>query len=214
MSQPQWFYSALAQVTAAIVGFIGGFLLLRLLELLREWRTLTERLEDRQARWSHAEFLERQYDQIHEAEIGPYKGERLKLSNDQSASWSDLYKAIQERELVKMPRELLWALATVTVIALVFALGPLLVLDAPSILERASWLGGLALALALIAFLLAATVRSRHKELHAYELHPHTQARLDDYEMWIEGMQEQERQQKERLEAERKTSSSTDAGPG
>ena len=44
MEQPQWFYSSLARVTAAIVGFVGGFLLVRLLEVMRDWSGLVDRL--------------------------------------------------------------------------------------------------------------------------------------------------------------------------
>lgn len=40
MADPSWFYSSLSQVTAAIVGFVGGFLILRLQQLMRDWRSL------------------------------------------------------------------------------------------------------------------------------------------------------------------------------
>jgi hypothetical protein len=38
IADPGWFYSSLAQVTAAIVGFLGGFVILRLLDFTKEWR--------------------------------------------------------------------------------------------------------------------------------------------------------------------------------
>lgn len=200
MEQPQWFYSSLAQVTAALVGFIGGFLLLRLLEVMREWKTLLDRLQDRQSKWSRAERLEWHYDQTHESKLGPYQGEKLRLNNDTSDSWSALYDTLQERSAAKMPVELLASLGAVTTIALVFGLGPLLALDHPSFSERMAWTGGLATGLSLVAVLLANAVRSRHKQLHSFKIYPHTQGHLDEYEAWIEGMVEQERWEKAQRE--------------
>lgn len=194
MSEPQWFYSSLAQVTAAIVGFVGGFLLLRLLEVMRDWGSLLDKLQHRQSQWSHAESQERQYDQIHPPKIGPFTGERLRLTNDESQAWDDLYGTIQERSLATMPRELLFSLAAVTLIAILFSLGPLLFLDHPDLLERSLWLTSLALSLATVAATVVLAVRRAYRKLHGYELYPHTKARLEDYELWIEGMQEREQE--------------------
>lgn len=195
MHEPQWFYSSLAQVTAAIVGFVGGFLLLRLLEVMREWSALTDRLRERQTRWSRASQRRDQYDQGRSPERGPFEGERLKLSYEESDAWSDLYQAIQEQRASKMPNELLWSLGLVTVVAFLFALGPLIALDAPGIVERAIWLAALAAALALLAALLRAAVSARYKTLRNLQLYPHTEARLEEYELWIEGIVEREQEE-------------------
>lgn len=196
MGQPQWFYSSLAQVTAAIVGFVGGFLLLRLLEVMRDWSALGDELRERQKRWSGADHRERAYDQAHELKLGPFTGERLKLSNDESDAWSDLYETIQAQRATKMPTDLLWSLGLVALIAFAFALGPLLALTHPSFWERLIWLAGLATALGALVALLRATVRARYKALQEVELYPHTQARLEDYELQIEGMLERDREEK------------------
>lgn len=201
MEQPQWFYSSLAQVTAAIVGFVGGFLLLRLLEVMREWSALSDRLGERQRRWSRAQHREDQYDQIHEMKTGPYKGERLRLANEVSDAWSDLYETIQEQRGAKMPSDLLWSLGLIVLVAYAFALGPLLALDHPGLVERGVWLGALATALALLAAFLRGAVRARYKTLRDFKLYPHAYARLEDYELWIEGMLE--REQEERVEREK-----------
>lgn len=194
MAQPEWFYSSLAQVTGAIVGFLGGFLLLRLLEVMREWQSLQERLGERQTRWSRAHSRERAYDQVHPPKLGPFTGERLKLSNDLSDAWSDLYEVIEERRRARLPADLLWSLALVTLIAFSFALGPLLALEEPSATERVLWLGTLGTALIGLATLLRAAVYNRYKALQGFKLYPRTVARLEDYELWVEGMQELEEQ--------------------
>jgi hypothetical protein len=200
VEQPQWFYSSLAQVTAAIVGFVGGFLLLRLLEVIRDWSGLVDRLRERQTRWARADHRERAYDQVHELKLGPFTGERLELSNDESETWSDLYETIQEQRATKMPTDLLWSLGLVTLIAFAFALGPLLALDHPSFYERLIWLAGLATALGALVALLRAAVRARYKALQEFELYPHTKARLEDYELQIEGMLERDREEKAQRE--------------
>ncbi len=42
---PQWFYSSVAQVSSAFVGFLGGFFILRLQTYSQEWRELRLEIE-------------------------------------------------------------------------------------------------------------------------------------------------------------------------
>ncbi len=140
-------------------------------------------------------YEERQYDHVHE-ELGPYTGERLRLSNQESVAWDEVHETIRERSLTRMPRELLFSLGVVTAIAIAFVLGPLLRLDDPSLSERLVWLLSLCVLLIAVAGSIALAVRRSYRDLHTYQLYPHTQARLEDYELWIEGMQERDEQEK------------------
>jgi hypothetical protein len=52
VTDPSWFYSSIAQSTAALVGFVGGFYIFRLQTYLSEWAAATRSLEALQQRWA------------------------------------------------------------------------------------------------------------------------------------------------------------------
>ena len=185
MNEPQWFFSSLAQVTAAIVGFLGGFLLLRLLEMMREWRTIEQRLRERQKVWSRAHWINEQMrDEDHK--LGPFTGERLQVSRNETHAWGDLYETIKEWQAIAIPREVKYALGGLMILALGGTLGPLLALRAPSLFTRTIWLGLWAVVFIALSLSIWVVLVRTEQEVKAFKLYDHTEGKLEDYELWVQ----------------------------
>jgi hypothetical protein len=96
-ADPSWFYSSLSQVTAAVVGFVGGFLVLLLQQQISAWRELLVQLETGQTRWWLTS------DTFHQ------KGQEEwipQLHVERQQRWAELTHALAEKERARMPLEL------------------------------------------------------------------------------------------------------------
>lgn len=178
MTEPAWFYSSLAQVSAAIVAFLGGFLLLRLQDYERSWQDILVRLNVNQARWTQDQNLQ----------------------PDASFSWNELVRAVEEQKQAAVPRHIFLSGACLAVLFLVGSVAPLYALGEPSLGAR-SWfllpVAGLVLAFVLIAYLRSRDTLAR---LKAFELWPRVDGAYIDWEMQNEAW----KSQKEWEEAERR----------
>lgn len=119
-----WFYSSFSQVTGAIVGFVGGFLILRLQTYITDWGQLLARLESGQTQWALTS------DRFHTVEGGEEWHPELSVEKNQH--WADLMRALRERDRARMPTELLAGGLLLLVLLVVGVLWPLMALDAPS----------------------------------------------------------------------------------
>lgn len=202
--EPEWFYSSLAQVVAALSGFIGGFLLLRLLDTMREWNGLKERLRQLQIAWNRAHHKNESYREQDERHFGPFTGERLEASQAETAAWGDLYQAIQDSRAAMMPGELTLAIVGVAFLALGGTLGPLFFLPAPAVGDKVPWLLAVGVVFAGLLGVVYRGARRALKDLKEFEkseLYSLTEWRLEDYELQIEGWRDRDEQ--ERLEKEK-----------
>jgi hypothetical protein len=125
MSQASGFYVAVAEVTAAVVGLLGGFLMQRVLSYVHEWQALRRQLEASQASWlRRKEEVGRATDRSGEA--------RRRSQSDVDWLWQELLEALEEKSGAAIPSELKLGAA---ILGLLFCLGtaaPLLLLGAPT----------------------------------------------------------------------------------
>jgi hypothetical protein len=121
-NDPAWFYSSLAQVTAAIVGFLGGFLIIRLTSLMSEWRTLMSRLETSQRAWVSVNQTIKRIRPTHPIDI----------EADRERLWYEVMGAVGEQNTARLPREMaVWGIA-LGILAASGIVWPLIALGAPT----------------------------------------------------------------------------------
>ncbi len=134
---PQWFYSSLAQVGSAFVGFLGGFFILRLQTYSQEWRDARLEINRLYSSWNSTQrTLEK---------LGSAAGERNVDAEQSLLARRDdvarqLAPLIDRRTNAAFPRELL-----VMAVLLVLLLGggvvaPLLALPRPAEAEKVIYL--------------------------------------------------------------------------
>ncbi len=134
---PQWFYSSLAQVGSAFVGFLGGFFILRLQTYSQEWRDVRLEINRLYSSWNSTQrTLEK---------LGSAAGERNVDAEQSLLARRDdvarqLAPLIDRRTNAAFPRELL-----VMAVLLVLLLGggvvaPLLALPRPAEAEKVIYL--------------------------------------------------------------------------
>lgn len=125
MPDPAWFYSSLSQVTAAMVGFIGGFVFLRLQHSITAWKEIGDALRETQMAWLKVRMSIRLREEASTAVPAELRAELRR-------AWVDLWYTAKTRELQKPPWELaLWALLLLALSA-VGIVRPLLDLSAPT----------------------------------------------------------------------------------
>lgn len=184
LNDAAWFYSSLAQVAAAVVAFLGGFLLLRLQDYERYWQDILARLKANQARWVQDQNIQ----------------------SDASFSWNELVRAVEEQKQAAVPHHIFWSGGCLGLLFLIGSVAPLFALGQPSNGAKSWFL--LPVATLVLAFVLIAYFRSRDKlaELKAFELWPRVEDELIEQEMQNEAWKarkewEEEEKQRKRLAA-------------
>jgi hypothetical protein len=164
-----WFYSSLAQVSAAIVGLLGGFLTLRLINYINEWRELKNRVGDLQPRWADARLVNRR----------PKAAPSHEQVFQETRLWQALKSAIAERDAAAMPREILLAGVVLGLLTGVGVIWPLYSLDAPSTGIQSQYLIPFTALLLAFGVLLYFLARQSLAELKGVELHPEVRRQLE-----------------------------------
>ena len=123
-SDPAWFYSSLSQVTAAVVGFMGGFVFLRLQDVMAMWRDLAFRQTARELDWLAAKRSIRKRKESSTAVPA-------ELETAERRAWVELWVTLKEREGIEMPRSLGLLGLLLTLLLGLGAVAPLLLLGAP-----------------------------------------------------------------------------------
>ena len=95
-AEPSWFYSSLAQVTAAIVGFLGGFIILRLLGFMSEWRETADGIRTTGAAWNAKRK------ELDRAEGDPNTTPAIESEIDRL--WGELVRLLTRRDAARFPR--------------------------------------------------------------------------------------------------------------
>jgi hypothetical protein len=141
-----WFYSSLAQSSAAIVGFLGGFYIYRLLSFMEEWEGRKDRLQSFQQRWasSHHEN-EAQWDEFtasgHTGPVANFPGWDAEITRRERDDWRQLRTALDEQRLARFPSELNVLALLLLALFLVGTVAPLAALEAPAAGEKAVYVG-------------------------------------------------------------------------
>ena len=111
-------------MTAAIVGFLGGFVILRLLDFMREWRgTADSIVTTRAAYYAKRSELER-------AEGNP--ATTPAIESDLDRLWGDLVRLLQRRDAAQFPRVVNRLTTGLLALMAVGIIWPLLALSGPS----------------------------------------------------------------------------------
>lgn len=187
---PEWFYSSLSQVTAALVGFIGGFVIIRLSQVVAEWRDVIARLKTREDEWVWARIYAAQVDATSVPDTGPYEGEQARAHHAVSRSWSALYEVIEEQRSARFPFELIVTAIFLIGFLFVGTVWPLSELEEPG--SKLRWLVPWSiLLLCLFAAVFGMTWRVLWK-LRATKLAVRTQTELEDYELQMEAWRDRE----------------------
>lgn len=190
MNDAAWFYSSLAQVSAAVVAFLGGFLLLRLQDYERYWQDVLVRLRMNQARWAQDRDLQ----------------------PNASFSWNELVRAVEEQKQASVPRHIFWSGGCLALLFITGSVAPLFALRAPSNPAKAWFL--LPVAALVLAFVVIAYVRSRKTlaELKAFKLWPLVDGAYIDWEMQNEAWAARREDEEEQRRRRQGTDASSDDG--
>ena len=191
MGQTAWFYSSLSQVTAAIVGFIGGFLILRLLNVMSEWRELQARLDRSQRAWQRAR-IKREATPIGEI-IGPLP----EAYQREDEAWDELYRAIKERNRTAFPKEFMLGGALLLGLLTVGTVAPLMALGFPNNRLQMVFLAPWSLLVLTFGVLIALRARGTLSQLESFPLLKSTEAELDDQELQEDAWRDREKEQQE-----------------
>jgi hypothetical protein len=177
-----WFYSSLAQVTAALVGLLGGFLTLRLLGYMNDWRQLEGRLKLLQNSWVLADLATENNSQL------KTPTEQADARREENRLWNELLFSIEERETAVVPREFLWGGLTLFLLLIAGVLLPLLLLDQPDVLEKSGLLALFAALVLLFSSFIYVGASSSLESLQREDvLWERTQGRYEDHQMTVEG---------------------------
>lgn len=186
-AESAWFYSSLSQVTAAIVGFVGAFLILRLQTHISDWNDLLVRLETGQTRWlltSDTFALD----------------SRFQL--EKGILWAELLRALEEQKRAKMPSEITWGGCLLLALLAMGTAWPLIALQAPDLARKLSFLvpwGVLVLVLVSVMYLRARSVLG---QLRRFELSGAAARQYEDYILQMEGLVAREEEERQGREAE------------
>lgn len=154
---PSWFYSSLAQSTAAIVGFVGAFLIFRIQDYTASWTRKRAELETLQRRWIPAQIIaeqqERVWDEAMEAQPETPRASIVdpRLESQRDATWRDLRPLLDDQIQAAFPTELVVITSLLGLLFVVGTLLPLLFLAAPANSDQAIWAAVVGLLLALTA---------------------------------------------------------------
>lgn len=193
--EPAWFFSSLAQVTAAIVAFLGGFLTLRLQDQVKEWRALRIGLVSTQRRWLGAKrAAERFWDQYAKTQgTGPIEGPTPELDRE-NETWASLVDLIEEQKQSTLPRFFSIGAVALSMLLVVGVVLPLLDLDAPSDRMQAAYLAIFLLPLVGFASATAFVARAELRAVRTLRLWDRVVAEYENYLANVEMWEQQEEQ--------------------
>jgi hypothetical protein len=169
-TEPQWFYSSLAQVSAGLVGFLGAFLLVRLSAYIAEWRTARTALLRLQREWSAAQR------ELKDCPPANAAAARMREAD----AWDDLRQADDERRGAHFPAELVGTLGILGLLLIVGALVPLLALPGPSTGEQVAYLVPVAALVVVAGAVMIAAAWRTYVAWRDTALWPPVAARIDE----------------------------------
>ena len=170
MSDAQWFYSSLAQVSAALIGLLGGFLLVRLSSYIAEWRDARGRLLRLEREWRTATAAT-----LRAQAAGGAAREAREREDD---AWYALRVAADEREAARFPRELVVTLVVLAALLVTGVLAPLLALGAPGNAEQGAYVAVIAVLVVGVGLVMTAAAVGAFGEWRRLALSDKTEARL------------------------------------
>ena len=160
-SDPSWFYSSLAQSSAAVVGFVGAFLIFRIQDYMAAWARMASELQTLQGRWSVAATQVRSQENawLRAVRSGEVEGTQQDhkqfvdsaLERQEDEAWRDLRPLLDRRRTEEFPRELVMSAALLGALFLVGTLAPLMFLSSPSNLAQVLWVVLVGAAVAVVA---------------------------------------------------------------
>jgi hypothetical protein len=168
-----WFYSSLSQVTAAIVGFFGGFFILRLLGYMSEWDDLRRRIDSLETGWFPRNVA------TEGGRLDPDVEDQVEIEEDRL--WMDLVRALDERNRANMHPEMIWGGVLLAVLLGIGTVWPLIALGAPSNRQQWSFLVPWALALLGFGGVMYWRARLVLGDLKAFPLSQRTEREYDQY---------------------------------
>lgn len=177
MKESAWFYSSLTQVTATLVGFIGGFLILRLLNLLAEWEAIGKALENEEGAWLKALWT------MEQTPVGEGEPGLPPAYEKEEVAWDALYRTIKQREQARVPFEI-WVSGLILLALLaVGTVWPLVVLDAPSTSTQLRFVIPWSVLILIFAGVAAWRTVKAWRDLKAIGLSRRTEAKVFEYEL-------------------------------
>lgn len=136
VTDPAWFYSSLAQATAALVGFVGGFYIYRLQGYISDWTTAARELTSQQVRWLAAHRDVRREQTVHAADAGDGLRSRTEAERIEDNLWADLRRHLDAQDSTVFPAELGWLGLGLAALFVVGCVIPLMWLGEPSNIEQ------------------------------------------------------------------------------
>ena len=176
VADPGWFYSSLAQVTAAIVGFLGGFVILRLLDFTKEWRETADDIATTRAAY-YAKHRE----------LASAKGSghgTAAIDSEIDRLWGELVRLLRRRDAARFPSvvdRLTYALLALTAVGIIW---PLLTLGGPGNGTQLTFLVPWVAIVLLAAPLIAREARRQLELLRGTTLSEQSEA---EYVRFVEG---------------------------
>jgi preprotein translocase subunit Sss1 len=164
---PGWFYSSLAQVTAAIVGFLGGFIIVRLVGFMSEWRGTADQIGTTGAAYN-AKRNEKAKAQGNPATTPG-------IEYDEDRLWNELVRLLRRRDRAEFPRVVKWLALGLLALTGVGIVWPLVELQGPRDLRQWAFLVPWAIVVLLAAFAIAVEALRSLKSLKETTLSPDTE---------------------------------------
>ena len=214
---PSWFYSSLAQSSAAVVGFVGAFLIFRIQDYMASWTRMASEIEALQRRWSLAEsqVRSREWSQelsqeqarlIRVMTMGTLQDDKKfvdALERQQDDAWRDLRPLLDRRRTDEFPRELAISAALLGALFLAGTLAPLLFLSAPSNGLQVVWLVLVGATVAVIAGAMLYRAKQEFDRFKKVPLYGRVGGEYDHQLAQEEGLEEREHEERARLERAR-----------
>jgi hypothetical protein len=144
-SDPSWFFSSLAQSTAAVVGFVGAFLIFRIQDSTTAWARKCADLETLQRRWIPAHIVVDGQEDEWYTELGaePHAPRDSfvdrAVERDRDEARRELRPLLDEKHSAQFPTELPIITALLGVLFIAGTMAPLLFLGAPENEQQALW---------------------------------------------------------------------------
>lgn len=204
---PSWFYSSLAQSSAAVVGFVGAFLIFRIQDYMNNWANDTLNLDAVQRRWSsmklESDHQEAKYDDAIRNRYGgplPNRADWVdaRLSRDLEEAWRSLRPIMDRQRAAAFPTELVVIAGLIGTLFVVGTLAPLLFLGAPNNIEQCLWIvivGGMVALTGAVMLVRAKAEFDRFKEYEVYGLVSNAYDDRIEWEAMIEERAAEERRQ-------------------
>lgn len=173
---PSWFYSSLAQSSAAVVGFVGAFLIFRIQDYMASWARMTSEIETLQRRWSAA------------------------TDHQEQEGWRDLRPLLDRRRVDAFPKELGWSAGLLGALFLVGTLAPLMFLSAPANGIQFVWVTVVGGAVTIVAVAMLWRSWQEYKRFKNVPLYRMVEGYYEHQLLQEEDWEEQDRQEREERE--------------